>query len=233
MKNDLKDFRSKSSITQIQFSEDMKRETLQKVVKKEKVKPKDTFMFKKVLSFATLSVLIIMIALFGYQSLNSQKGADQEKPQQIPDEQNEKDNEERKVQENKPLTNKRAQQILTQFYQDITPDLNENNIETRYESKSEAVEKVQKTTSGEVARKLVDGFYQEKDGVLKPKTFHGIKKFNLEKMALEKVNENKYVIEQLRSNELNGTYVIQAAFEQSEQGWIITKYEIEYQENHK
>lgn len=232
MKNDLKDFHYKSSITQIQFSEDKKSETLQKIVNKEKNKPKNTFFFKKVLSFATLSILMVMIALFSYQSLHLQKGADQDKPQQIPNEQSEEeqDNDQEKK-EKSALRSEKAKTILTQFYRDITPELDQENIEKRYQSKSEAINVVKNSTSKQVARKFVDQFYEEKDGVLKPRTFHGIKKFNLEEMTLEKTNKNQYVIEQQRSNELNGTYVILAKFEWINHSWIITKYEIEYKEN--
>jgi hypothetical protein len=221
MKKHLNDLKKKSSLNQIHFTDEKKQETLQRLKELGQDLPNTTFMFKKTLSFATLAGLLIIIATIGYQSMEPQTGADQI--------QQKEDKEEQKKEQNK-LTKQEAKTMLTQFYYDVTPDLDKYNIEKRYSSKKEAIKAVSRTTSQEVATTMVDRFFKEKDGKLKPKTFHGIKKLNSEEMTLEKESNTQYIVEQLQSNELSGTYVIQAEFERVKDNWIITKYEIEYKE---
>lgn len=231
MKKHLNDLKKKSSLNQIHFTDVKKQETFRKLKELEQDRPKTTFMFKKTLSFATLAVLLIIIATIGYQSMQPQTGADQEiQPQEDQNDKTKKEDNEKQKKEQNKLTKQEAETILTQFYDDATPSLDKNNIEKRYTSKKEAIKAVSKNASQEVATTMVNRFFEEKDGKLKPKTLHGIKKLDLEEMTLEKASDTQYKVEQLRSNELSGTYVIQAEFQHVEDNWIITNYEIEYKE---
>ncbi|MGM7701491.1 hypothetical protein ACSVDE_07160 [Pseudalkalibacillus sp. Hm43] len=236
MKRDLNDLKQKSSLDEIHFSEDKKRETFQKLEELEQKQPKGTFFFKKTLSFATLSILLIIVAAIGFQSLQQQTGQ-QEKPQEEQEPSQEQPSEDEKEQddqdtEQQPETfsEEKAEALLKQFYEDVYPELDENNTVTRYDSVEDAITQVKKSATEEVAQKWVNSFMEEKDGELKPKTFHGIKRFDFSDIRLEENGEGKFKIEQLRSNELNGTYVIQTEFEWMDGKWLITKYDIEYKE---
>ncbi|WLD91743.1 hypothetical protein [Alkalihalobacillus sp. AL-G] len=223
MKNQLDDFKQNSSLNQIQFSEGKKQETLQKVKELDNKKPKNTFIFQKTLSFATFSVLLMIIVAIGYQSLQPQKGADPINQLEQP-EKNEKH-------EQNNLTKQKVEKILAEFYNKIEPELDQKSEFVKsYKSKEELIENVSATTSKQVATKWVNAKYEEKDGKLKPITLHGIPKFVFKDLKLEKMNENKYTIEQLQSSEMTGSIVIETDIERKGDRWIITKYKIEYQQ---
>ncbi|MGP4079542.1 hypothetical protein ACTWQL_06455 [Pseudalkalibacillus sp. R45] len=219
MMKQLSRFRKDSSLNQLHFP----KEKMENV--KQRVKPirSKTFIFKKTLSFATLSILLVIIGSFGYHSLQSER-TDQSEGNELtkPLEEGEQDPIE--------LKEKDAENLTKQFISVLVQEIDEpgNNV-IKYHSKSALLKDLEPYASKETASKWVDSFYEERDGELHMYRLHGIPTIDFgNEYDFTKEDERFYTLSQEKHNELNGTHIVNIHFKYTDKEWLISEYDIEY-----
>ncbi|WP_349407402.1 hypothetical protein [Pseudalkalibacillus sp. SCS-8] len=228
MKKHLRELKKQSSLNKIHFSEQKKRETFQKIKGMTPRKEKPSFLFNKSLSFAALSILLVLVGTIGYESLTSESGGKHEnQPSKNHIEQEDVQDEKRDIK----LTDDKAKMILNTFYEKFFPEVDEKHYVKQYNTKEEMIKQMQTIASEEVTSYWMDHFYHEENGKLHLETLHGMPKINFKLMTLERVDEKVYSIDQEQENNLNGRYAIHVTFEYISDKWMITKYDVDYLEN--
>ncbi|WP_221564920.1 hypothetical protein [Alkalihalobacillus sp. TS-13] len=221
MMKHLSRFREDSSLNQIHFP----KEKMENVYQRVKPISNKTFIFKKTLSFATLSILLLIIGSFGYHSLQSEK-ADQSEKTDLTKPLEEEENDPIEFNEDD------AENLTKKFIDMLIQEIDEpgNNV-IKYHSKSALVKELEPYASNEVAEKWVDSFYEERDGELHMYRLHGIPTIDFGKeYDITKEDERFYTLSQEKHNELNGTHIVNIHFKYTDREWLISKYDIEYVE---
>ncbi|MGP4108532.1 hypothetical protein [Virgibacillus sp. L01] len=218
----LNEFSKKSSLNNIEFSDESREQVMQHISKKNKGSVFSMWN-KRILSVATLLLLLMIPAYITFNSLQDNATDSNENlsgPSENPKVQT--------VEPEKPP----LEDLENQYESMIMQEYNEQEEVVNYDTKQELIDAFTKIMSQDLAVESADQFFRVRDGELFVSESEGPPLINFDtEYNLTKNNDKEYELAQKQESQLRGNIRLTVTYKYQEDGWIIADRNVESLDN--
>ncbi|MFB4169418.1 hypothetical protein [Virgibacillus sp. JSM 102003] len=222
MKERLNEFSKKSSLNNIEFSEESREQVMQHISKKNKVNVFSMWN-KRILSAATLLLLLMVPAYITFNSLQdnaTDSNEDLSGPSEDPKVQT--------VEPEKPP----LEDLENQYESMIKQEYNEQLEVVKYDTKQELIDAFTKIMSQDLAVQSADQFFRVNNGELFVNESGGPALIDFDtEYNLTKISDKEYELTQTQESQLRGNIRLTVTYQYQEGGWIIADRNVESLDN--